>query len=360
MNRLWNIGWGTVSACNMKCRFCYSRSKRNPAKDLTLKDWIFFIANNWEKINSINYGTGENSLTDDWFTLIQYIRKNHPHILQAVTTNGYIGHIINKDLKKRQIVLASIDEMDISIDFANSEMHNRFRGQPDAFDWAIETLDFCHRNNKSSTIVSLGSSLNAYPDNLEGIFEIAKKFDSIVRMNLYRPTEGVDDFSRQFILSPNKLVDLLRWINKEHTILSISDALFSNLLTDQFESDPSGINSLRILPDGSVSPSTYLIHSEYIVGNISEPNVLNRLENNEQLNTIMREVIPEECAGCRYVEKCKGGVYDRRYLWNSTLDRKDPYCQYNPGEPEWEKLTISKQAFQSVHHGYLPTMFFKP
>lgn len=360
MNKLWNIGWGTVSACNMACEFCYSRFCRMPSKDLGLDEWINFVDNNWESINSINYGTGENSLNDDWFTLVGYVREKYPQIRQAVTTNGYIGYVVDHDSAKRNVILHAIDEMDISLDYAAPELHNRFRGQPHAYSWALKTLDFCQQNNKSPTIVCLGSAVNAYPQNLAGIFEIAQRYGAIVRMNLYRPTENVNDFSSRFILPPEKLVEVLRWIDREHTILSISDALYSNLLTNHFECDPSGFDSLRVLPDGNISPSTYLIQRKFIVGNIREPKILERIAQERIFQKIVHKVIPEECKDCRYVEKCAGGVYDRRYLWYNTLDHKDPYCQYQPGDPEWEKLTVSDVPFHSVHHGYLPTMFFLP
>ena len=32
MNK-WNIGWGAVSECNMKCQFCYSQKVRKDSTD---------------------------------------------------------------------------------------------------------------------------------------------------------------------------------------------------------------------------------------------------------------------------------------------------------------------------------------
>ena len=359
-HKKWNIGWGTVSACNMKCEFCYSKTRRIPDKDLGLTEWLTFVDNNWEYINSINYGTGENSISADWFTLIDHVRKHYPHIRQAVTTNGYIGNVVNNNPTKRDIVLRAIDEIDISLDFADEQKHISFRGQANAYKWALETLDFCQKNGKSPTIVCLGSAVNAYPENLNGIFAIAKRYGAIVRMNLYRPTEGIDDFSRRFILSSEKLEQVLFWINENHTILSISDVLYSNLFTENSKHDPSGFDSLRILPDGDVSPSTYLIHHEFIVGNIREKNILQRITEEQSFEHIVYDVIPDECRECRYRDTCRGGVFDRRYLWYGTLTKKDPYCHYQPGDPEWKKLNISTRPFHSVHNGYLPTMFFLP
>ena len=224
----------------------------------------------------------------------------------------------------------------------------------------METLSFCKDNNISPTIVFLGSKVNVYKENLKGLFEIAKKYNAILRMNLYRPTEGVNEFTKKFILPAKDLVDILRWIDENYTVLSISDALYSSLLTDSFESDPSGYDSLRILPNGDITPSTYLIKKEYIVGNISEKNILGRLVNEDIIGKVIHDIIPVECKNCEYSGTCKGGVYDRRYLWNKTLEKKDPYCKYEIGNKPWPKLNLAKRNFESVHHGYLPTMFFSP
>lgn len=123
----------------------------------------------------------------------------------------------------------------------------------------MQMLKVCKEENIQATIVCLGSAQNMYTDNLEGIFRIAKEYNALVRINLYRPTEGINEFTKQFILSPEKLLDVLYWIDRNHQVLSISDALLSNLVTNSFEEDPSGIDSIRILPDGSITPSTYLI-----------------------------------------------------------------------------------------------------
>lgn len=360
MNKKWNVGWGTVSSCNMRCAFCYSRKCRRPTNDLTIREWINFVDANWQNINSINYGTGENSLSDDWFIFLDYVREKYPHIRQAVTTNGYISEAVKYDHKKYDIVLRAIDEMDISLDYADKRKHNEFRGQPQAFDWALDALDFCKKHEKRPTIVCLASAVNTNFENLNGIFSIAKDYAALVRMNLYRPTEGIDKFSSKFILSPERLIDMLYWISEKHTVLSISDALLSNLLTDKNEYDPSGVDSIRILPNGDITPSTYLINKEFIVGNIKDGEILRSVNMSKAMKSIVKEVIPAECKGCFYENTCRGGVLDRRYLWNGTLKFKDPYCLYTPGKPAMKKIMVADVEFLSVHHGYLPTMFFAP
>lgn len=50
-----DVGWGIASACNMKCKFCYSATVREDLKknDVGLKDWINFIDRNAIKTGGI-------------------------------------------------------------------------------------------------------------------------------------------------------------------------------------------------------------------------------------------------------------------------------------------------------------------
>ncbi len=359
----WIVGWGVVSSCNMNCKFCYSRDKRVREKDIEPKYWYSFLDKNAHLIESINYGTGENSLSQDWFDFIYYVRTHYPDITQSVTTNGYISEVVKKNERNKDIFLKSIDEVDISLDYADKEKHNNFRGQNKAYDWAINMIKFCSENNKRTTIVSLGSDVVVTKENMTGIFEIASEYDTMLRMNIYRPTGGINDFSKAFLLSKERLINFLRWVYDNHKILALDDALLSAIILNKKNSDPSGINSLRILPNGDVTPSTYLIQDSFIIGNLKDDIDLNDLEKlkDGKLKKIVENIVPDECKNCKYVSVCQGGVVDRRYLWNNTLNKKDPYC-FIDDEELMEKvkgIKLSGESIQSVHDGYLPTMFFK-
>lgn len=353
----WNIGWGTIAACNMKCQFCYSKERRKQGTSLGLSDWITFIDKNHDKISTINYGTGENSISDDWFTLVQYIRRNYPSIKQAVTTNGYVSERI-KDEKLYNIITEAVDEFDRSLDFCLAKQHSELRGQKNAFIWAINTLRYCNKENKESTIVFLGSKVNLDLENIKGLFQIAKEYNSKLRMNIYRPTEGIDEISQRFIPTYQDIVGALQYISEHYEILSLNDSFFSALLTNRGYIDPSGINSLRILANGDITPSTYLIHDQYIVGNIRNDKALDNIDCS--IAKIVYDKIPSECKNCILKTQCKGGVIDRRYLWYNTLEKKDPYCMgpYYDESLLPKKVVLSSKKFHSVHDGYLPTMFF--
>lgn len=156
--------------------------------------------------------------------MIDYVRKNYGEIRQAVTTNGYISKAMKEDPLKLEIVNQSIDEFDISLDYADLDKHNEFRGQKKAGTWAIDTLKYCKSAQKEATIVCLGSKKNMYMENIDGLFKIAAKYNAKLRINIYRPTEGLNDFSRQFIWEPQDLVNILYAINDKYKILAITSA----------------------------------------------------------------------------------------------------------------------------------------
>ena len=113
----WSIGWGMTQECNMNCEFCYSKDVRKNLKSLGIDDCKEFIEKNASYIDNINYGTGESSLCDWWYNLIDFIRTNYPQIGQAVTTNGYLAEKMDKSDYIKQIFIRCIDEIDVSLDF---------------------------------------------------------------------------------------------------------------------------------------------------------------------------------------------------------------------------------------------------
>lgn len=354
----YNIGWGLTNKCNMNCQFCYSKQARDEIDECSYSEWKTFIDNNYEFIDSINYGTGENAILDDFFRIIDYIRKNHPEIKQSVTSNGYIIEKINSNEEYKKIFEDSIDEIDVSIDFYKKEKHNLFRGQPKAFDWAMQTLDFCNKAGKLCTIVFVGCEETLEKDNIDGLFKLGYKYNALLRMNIYRPVSSIKELNERFILNYDTLKEALDYINEKYQIVSLSDILLGTIFTGQTHlKENTGNNSIRILSDGSICPSTYLISERYRNKySIKDGKILDKISFLDFENPD----IPKACIGCKYEKQCKGGVYDRRILWYGSFEQRDPYCPLRLGK-EFPKnyYKISKKERVSVHDDYLPTLFFK-
>ena len=354
----YNIGWGLTNACNMNCAFCYSKETRAKTYDISINDLIRFIDENHNMVDSINYGTGENSLTDNFFSFVEYVRNTYPEIPQSLTTNGYVSQRIKNTPRLFNIFMKSIDEVDVSLDFFDRDKHCEFRGQKFAYDWAVETLELLKDTGKKLTIVFVGFEDTLGKHNIDGLFSVARKYNALLRLNIYRPVSEKSLINEKFMLSYKTLMNALEYINRNYKVVGLSDVLIGNIYSDDLNiKENTGIGSIRILPNGRICPSTYLISEEYSNKySIKDKQVLSKIH----FENFEKAVIPTECSGCPIVERCKGGVYDRRILWYGTLKERDPYCPSRHGDSVIkEKFHIESHGRISVHDNYLPTLFFK-
>lgn len=352
------IGAGITSVCNMNCPFCYSVNRRSTCSNLSIEQWVNFFRKNIKLIKSINYGTSENTLCNDWYSLVDSVNRLDKTVGQALTTNGTLTDIILKDPIKEEIIRRSISDIDVSLDFASEKQHNEFRGSYRAYQMARDTLEYCRKNRKNTTIVIMGVDDTLDLNNLDGLFSIASQYDALIRLNIYR-----DVNKGGMLTSPSfdVVVKALDWISEHHEICALSDPLFAACFTQQdIYEDTSGKYSLRILPDGGIYPSTYLINSSYCLGNITSLESLNNIPNHPIIKTMV-DVTPKNCMQCPVVKRCKGGALDRRMLTYGTADSRDYYCPFENDEvPGFRNYHISNSKFSSIHNGYLPTLFFKP
>jgi radical SAM protein with 4Fe4S-binding SPASM domain len=165
-------------------------------------------------------------------------------------------------------------------------------------------------------------------------------------------------------LSPPSFLSILYildWIHENYKILSLSDPLFSSVLTESnHKADPSIWQSLRITSNGNIYPSTYLVQDKFKLGDIQEIQTLQDLLRKDEYKRFTSIPIPVDCESCSKVKTCQGGTIDRRFLWHHDgFKGRDPYCPQNYGLPtNLRKYSISQESFSSIHDGYLPTLFF--
>lgn len=92
-NIKWKIGWGLSNKCNMACKFCYSRKVRREQKnfDNVIQTGIDFVKKNRNKIDSINFGTGEPTVEPSFFSFCDQLNRVAPNVTLGVTTNGNLA-----------------------------------------------------------------------------------------------------------------------------------------------------------------------------------------------------------------------------------------------------------------------------
>jgi radical SAM protein with 4Fe4S-binding SPASM domain len=354
----WAVGIGFTAACNMICRFCYSRDLRHAAS-LPVESWQAFFSRHSHHIAAVNYGTGESTLSDSWFRLARWVRDRYPTITQALTTNGHLAEAV-ADPKRSADFLAAIDEVDVSIDYADERLHNQLRGNSRAFCTALATLEYCATHAKTTTIVVLGLDSTLAPDNLDALFTIAATYGAAIRINLYRRVHESDEQPPAF----DNINQALCWICERHSVVTVSDPLFAALLGIESSGngrDPSAYRSIRILPTGNITPSTYLVTPEWFAGSIFDDELFAELPDSSAFRLLLDSGLPKPCFGCKLANTCAGGTFDRRLLCYGTLAERDPYCPRR-GTRTWRAPRKPTRFCEGpkVHGAYLPTMLFKP
>jgi radical SAM protein with 4Fe4S-binding SPASM domain len=355
----WKVGWGISNACNMSCGFCYSREVRRGSHTFSPERVLPFLSRNAAEIESINFGTGEPTLYPEFFSLCDRIKAAAPHVRLGVTTNGYLAEAVSRNAHALASFRNSIDEVDVSLDYAIPSRHDTSRETGGAFEGAMRSLQLCVANQKARTVVSVLHDGNAELENFDGLARLARINNAALRVNLYRPTHP-----GPHALSYQNAKRVFRHLATSLRIGSIADPLLSFLTGSPCsQGDPTGTHSLRILPNGRISPSTYLLDDFWLTRSVSEIPDIPALTEEAPFRRARARRLPPECEGCAGRDSCAGGVIDRRWLWYQDLDQRDPYCPARHGEAcDWREglanLCPGQPGLSQAHDGYLPTLIF--
>ena len=202
---------------------------------------------------------------------------------------------------------------------------------------------------------------NCNYSNFGAMVRIARLYNASFRINILRPTV---DF--EFALPYENLKDNFIKLINEYEVESIADPLLAALVSaDCPNGDPTAESSFRILPNGYVTPSTYLLDSNWQAKRLDEIDDIDSMHNLDSFRTIKSVNLPGLCVDCRLKEICKGGVFDRRWLWYHDFNENDPYCPLRFNDVlDWKTLSgnviYSQERKSFVHDGYLPTLIFNP
>ncbi|MBT6691403.1 radical SAM protein [Candidatus Parcubacteria bacterium] len=320
-----SLGIGLTSLCNLKCSHCYSKNLSKKTLTLAEMEGIFEYFPNLQKVN---FGTGESILNPDFLKIVDFFHAKKIKI--AVTSNGTtIAQMSDEHLKK-------LDEVDISLDFANAKEHDEWRGYPGLFDRAIESIERC---KKLGIEISIATVLMNSNYKVFGEFKkILDKYDIHLRVNLCKPVD-----TDEFQMSYEEFWESMKIIADNFTLVASSEPVLAIVtdINDHLCGSPCG-DSVRLHPDFSVSPCVYVDGNKISTEKFIE----------------MKKQIPKFCQDCDFVDKCRGGCMSRR-IFNDNVDKPDEYCPIYRGDkiPEINFKTLVGKEF--IHSNYLCTFILK-
>jgi len=162
---------GVSYACQQHCIHCsIANYKVKKAGELDVIQWKEAISNlaKWG-VPKINLFGGEPLLNASIVELTHYAYKKGLSV--SIDTNGVrLTEPLFFSLKK-----AGINNINISIDSADPEVHDKLRGWPGGYKKAVDAIQLCVKNNVPCVLNTYASKRSLYSGDLARIFSLGKK-----------------------------------------------------------------------------------------------------------------------------------------------------------------------------------------
>ncbi|UCD13739.1 MAG: radical SAM protein, partial [Thermoplasmatales archaeon] len=136
------ISYAVTRKCNLKCKHCYSDATEEQASDELLTEEAKRLLDevaNWG-IKLLIFDGGEPLCRNDFLDIAKYAAQKG---LRVVI--GSNGTLIDADAAN-QLKTSGVMAVQISIDGAEAQTHDLFRGEVGAFDKALEGAKSCRKS----------------------------------------------------------------------------------------------------------------------------------------------------------------------------------------------------------------------
>ena len=337
------ISYAVTRKCNLKCKHCYSDAAEEPLPDELsteeAKGLLDDIAN-WG-IKLLIFDGGEPLCRDDFFDVAGYASSKG---LRVVI--GSNGTLIDADVAK-QLKSSGIMAVQISIDGANAQTHDWFRGEEGTFSKALEGARACRETGLAFQfgMTIRRSNLDEIPDMLKLAVDsgaIAAEFFDLVRVP--RVKREIPDE----VLTPNERKEVMGWLAEAQKdcpiIIRVPGCPMYTLILKEKDVQPEHFPAsllkripyygrgcaagmpngyITVLPNGDVIPCMLL---QVKLGNVREEGITQIWDNSQSLSGLRnRNLLEGECSRCIYRDAC-AGCRGRAYEKTGNMLATDPGC----------------------------------
>lgn len=204
------IVWNFTYQCNLRCKHCYEDAGgRHPAELST--DQAKQVLDKLSKmagvgLPAISFSGGEPLVRKDFFEIAAYAKRRMGYV--SVASNGTL---INRE-KAARMKEIGIDYVEISIDGATPEVHDSFRGIPNAFARSIEGVKNCVEAGIDTCIATVFHKDNLAE--LNALMKLTKQLGTRFMHFNYIPT-GRAKSHVQLDLTPEERLRVLEVLGKE-------------------------------------------------------------------------------------------------------------------------------------------------
>jgi radical SAM protein with 4Fe4S-binding SPASM domain len=348
----YQIVWDVTYACNLHCKHCYATAGK-PWKDELTTEQAKHAIDIFDRagVTILAFSGGEPLVRPDILELTRYAADKGIYV--AVATNGTL---ITKE-KAKEMKKAGVEFVQISLDGANAESHDAFRGINGAFDKTVQGIKNCV-DEKFFVEVSTTTTKYNYKE-IPRIIEFSEKLgaDWFMAFNFVPTGRGKDIVEMD--LSPDEREEMLKLLwnelkTRKINVLSTAPQ-FARVALQQEEEEKekivpthfynpklagqlvdlaefiggcgAGRFYMGMRANGDIQPCVFF---PLKIGNILKDDFEQLWINNKVLQDLRNKDLLKGCSTCQYRYYC-GGCRARAYGYFNDYLAPDPGCILNKG-----------------------------
>jgi radical SAM protein with 4Fe4S-binding SPASM domain len=323
------VKWEITRSCNLNCEHCYARAGKPLPNELKIRE-INKLLDRLAEIGTISlqFTGGEPFVRKDFLKILEHANKHNFSI--TILTNAVL---IDENLSNK-LSRMSIHSVQVSLDGANAETHDKIRGVSGAFDLTIRGIKNLVEHRIKVSIAATFSKSNA--NEVEKIYELAKGLgaSSFLFGFVFPVGKGKDNFKSLCLSWKEKRKIQTILVNKtkknKNFPVYIDEAL-GTLDRDKWRPPvcKAGRMMIAITAEGNIVLCPML--PDVVLGNIRKDDILEIWKNSPVLNYI-RDIknIKGYCSKCHNLSKCGGGCKSMSYMYTHDLMGSDPFCPILP------------------------------
>ncbi|HLB71506.1 MAG TPA: heme b synthase [Candidatus Methanoperedens sp.] len=335
------VAWELTSACNLACIHCRASAVKDPLPDeLSTDEAKHFVDELVEYRPIIILTGGEPLLRADVYDIARYASGHGLRVVLA--TNGTL---LTQDIALR-LKAAGIQRVSISIDGSTQATHDDFRGEPGAFQAALNGIEVLKKEGIGFQINTTITKRNL--EEIPGIYELALDLGAeALHIFLLVPT-GRGEESEE--IPPDEYERVLNWFydkSKDARIQLKATCAPHYFRIMRQRARAEGIRITRethgleamtkgclggsgfcfVSSKGDVYPCGYL---PALAGNIKQKPFKTIWEKSKVFSDLRdTSMLKGKCGICEYRNVC-GGCRARAYASTGDYLDEEPYCVYVP------------------------------
>jgi mycofactocin biosynthetic radical S-adenosylmethionine protein MftC len=324
------LTWELTYACNLSCVHCLSSSGRRDPRELSTRECCAVIDELQRlQVFYVNLGGGEPMLRPDFFEIVEHAVSHQVGV--KFSTNG--THLDAAAARR----LAATDYLDvqISLDGATAGVNDLVRGDGSyaAARQAMNHLaDAGFGPFKISMVVTRQNVAQ-----LDDYKALADSYGAQLRVTRLRPAGRGADSWHDLHPTQEQQRDLYHWLLDHPDVLTGDSFFHLSALGDPLP----GLNLCgagRVVclidPVGDVYACPFVIHDEFLAGNVRDPGGFTAVWRESELFASLREPeSPGACASCGSYDACGGGCMASKFFVGLDLSDPDPECVLGNAEP---------------------------